>query len=136
MKPYVLDANALLRYFQNFPGAEIVEKLVQRSQHLDAKLMMSAVNLGEVFYTLAKSIGVDRTKSYIQAISESVEIVPLDRESALAAATLKFHYKLGYADSMAALLAMRSNSTLVTADPEFTRLGKKVKILSLPRHKA
>jgi tRNA(fMet)-specific endonuclease VapC len=136
VKEYVLDANALLRYFQGLPGAEIVEKLVQRSLRLDAKLTMSAVNLGEVYYTLAKSIGVDRTKSYIQAITESVEIIPLDRESALAAAVLKFQYKLGYGDSIAALLAMSSNSTLVTADPEFARLGKKIKVISLPRHKA
>jgi predicted nucleic acid-binding protein len=39
-------------------------------------------------------------------------------------------------DCYAAELAMRTGATLVTADPEFARLGKQLKILTLPRHSA
>jgi predicted nucleic acid-binding protein len=42
---------------------------------------------------------------------------------------------LGYADCFAAALAMRRDATLVTADPDFVKLGKQLKILALPRHK-
>jgi hypothetical protein len=29
---------------------------------------------------------------------------------------------------------MRTGATLVTADPEFAKLGKQLKVLALPRH--
>ena len=134
MKEYVLDANAVIRYFQNQAGAETIEKLIVRAQREEANLSITAVNLGEVLYTLAKSIGLDRTMVYIQALGQSVETVPIDQEFALAAATIKFQYKLGYADSIAALLAMRRRGTLVTADPDFIKFGKQLKVLALPRH--
>ena len=134
MKQYVLDANALIRYFQNQAGAEIVEKLIGRAQREEANLSISAVNLGEVLYTLAKAIGLDRTMVYIQALGQSVETVAVDQEFALAAATIKFQRKLGYADSMAALLAMRRRGTLVTTDPDFVKFGRELKVLALPRH--
>jgi predicted nucleic acid-binding protein len=134
VKEYVLDANALIRYFQNQAGAETIEKLIERAQHEEANLSIAAVNLGEVLYTLAKSIGLDRSMVYIRALGQSVETVPVDQEFALAAATIKFQYKLGYADSIAALLTMRRRGTLVTADPDFIKFGKQLKVLALPRH--
>jgi predicted nucleic acid-binding protein len=134
VKEYVLDANALLRYFQDGAGAETIEKLISRVEENEARLSISAINLGEVLYTLAKSIGLDRTKAYIQAVDQSVETVSIDEEFALAAAIVKFQYKMGYADSIAALLAMRRQGTLVTADPGFAKLGRQLKVLALPRH--
>jgi predicted nucleic acid-binding protein len=134
VKEYVLDANALIRYFQNKAGADTVDKLIDRAQRDEAHLSIAAVNLGEVLYTLAKSIGLDRTTVYIQALGQSVETVPIDQEFALEAAKFKFQYKLGYADSIAALLAMRRRGTLVTADTDFMKFGRQFKILALPRH--
>jgi len=136
VKEYVLDANAVIRFIQNQAGAEAIGKLIAKAQRNEAKLSISAINLGEVLYTLAKSIGLEKTSAYMLNLSQAVETVPVDEEFALAAATLKFHYKLGYADSMAGLLAMRRRATLVTADPEFSKLGKKLKLLTLPRHGA
>jgi predicted nucleic acid-binding protein len=134
MKEYVLDANAVLCYFQNRSGADTVAKLLDRAKRNEVKLSISAINLGEVLYALAKSIGLERTAGYIRAIGEAVETIPVDEEFALAAATIKFQFKLGYADSIAATLAMRSRATLVTADSEFVKLGKRLKILALPHH--
>jgi predicted nucleic acid-binding protein len=134
VREYVLDANAVIRYFQNQAGAETIERLIGRTQRGEAILSIAAVNLGEVLYTLAKSIGLDRTMVYIQALGQSVETVPMDQEFALAAATIKFQYKLGYADSIAALLAMRRRGTLVTADPDFVKFGKRLKVLPLLKH--
>jgi predicted nucleic acid-binding protein len=59
-----------------------------------------------------------------------------DADQAKAAAEIRYRYKLGLADCYAAELAMRTGATLVTADPEFARLGKQLKILTLPRHSA
>jgi ribonuclease VapC len=60
--------------------------------------------------------------------------VAADEPQAEVAATLKFRHKMGYADSYAAALAMRTGATLVTADPEFAKLGKRLRVLALPRH--
>jgi predicted nucleic acid-binding protein len=49
------------------------------------------------------------------------------------AAGLKYRYKLGYADSFAAALAMEYNATVVSADSSFEKLGKKLKWMKLPR---
>ncbi len=134
VKEYVLDANAVIRFFQKQPGGETVKRLLMRVEKNEVRLSISVLNLGEVLYTLAKSIGLDRTTAYIRALGEAVETVPIDEEFALAAATVKFQYKLGYADSMAAVLAIRRHATLVTADPEFVKLGKRLKLLALPGH--
>jgi predicted nucleic acid-binding protein len=52
------------------------------------------------------------------------------------AGILHIRYKLGLADCFAAELATRTGATLVTADPEFAKLGKQLKVLALPRHSA
>jgi hypothetical protein len=41
---------------------------------------------------------------------------------------------LGFAASFAAELALRKTATLATADREFVKLGKQLKILALPLH--
>jgi predicted nucleic acid-binding protein len=71
----------------------------------------------------------------LQTLARYTESVEITEEQADAAAALKFIYKLGYADCFAAELAMRTGATLVTADPEFAKLGKQLKVLALPRHK-
>jgi predicted nucleic acid-binding protein len=58
----------------------------------------------------------------------------VDEQSALSTANVRIQYKLGLADCFAAELAMRTGATLVTADPEFAKLGKQLKVLALPRH--
>jgi predicted nucleic acid-binding protein len=42
-------------------------------------------------------------------------------------AATKQRYKLGYADSFAAALALESKATLVSADPSFESIGKSLK---------
>jgi predicted nucleic acid-binding protein len=60
-------------------------------------------------------------------------VVDVDASQAIQAATLKHRYKLGYADSYAAVLALTNRATLVSADPGFEKLGKLLKWLKLPR---
>jgi predicted nucleic acid-binding protein len=135
VKKYVLDANAALRFLMDQPGADRVDKLFQSASRFEAQLFISVVNRGEVLYTLARRAGIREAESALQKLSPCVESVEVSEADANAAALLKLHYKLGFADCFAAELAMRKNATLVTADPEFARLGKRLKLLALPRHK-
>jgi predicted nucleic acid-binding protein len=41
---------------------------------------------------------------------------------------------LGYADAFAAELAIEHGAWLVTADPEFAKVGKSLAVYPLPRH--
>lgn len=136
MREYVLDANAVIRYLIHGPGIERLDRLFAEERKEEARLSISVINLGEVLYTLAKRAGLEEAKKALQIVARHVHSVHATEQHATAAAGLKFTYKLGYADCFAAELAIRLGATLVTADPDFAKLGKQLKTLTLPRHKA
>jgi predicted nucleic acid-binding protein len=135
VKDYVLDANGVLRYFQpkGMRGAEEIESLLAKCERGEIRLWISAINLGEVYYILLRAMKDHLALDYIQALRRTVLIHEPDADHALAAARLKHRYKLGNADSFAAALALEKGATLVSADPEFERLGKALKWKKLPR---
>jgi predicted nucleic acid-binding protein len=134
VRQYVLDANAVTRYLTRGPGIEKLDSLFAQARRGDAHLSISVINRGEVLYQLARRAGLQEATKTLQALARSTESVEITEEQADAAASLKFIYKLGYADCFAAELAMRTGATIVTADPDFAKLGKQLKILALPRH--
>lgn len=134
MKQYVLDASALIRYLTKGPGIERLDRLFAQAQKGEFCLSMSVVNRGEVLYVLAKRAGIEEAVEALRIIAHYIEFVDATEETSTGAATLKFNYKLGYADCFAADLSIRKGATLVSADPDFAKLGKQLKILALPRH--
>ncbi len=135
MKDYVLDANAVIRYFKvgNAGGGETVQDPFLQAQRTQARLSMSVINMGEVLYVLIRNLGEQRALHYIQVLQHGVTIVEADVNQTIQAATLKHRYKLGYADSFAAALALGSKATLVSADPIFENVGKPLKWMRLPK---
>ena len=136
MKQYVLDANAIIRYLTKGPGIERIDRLFAQAQRGEASLSISVINRGEALYTLAKRAGILEAVAALRTIAHYVESVDASEEHANGAATLKFKYKLGYADCFAADLAIRRSAILVTADRDFAKLGKQLKVLALPRYSA
>jgi len=134
VKKYVLDANALVRLYRNIAGADTVQKLFVEAKASRVRLFISAVNLTEVLYVLAKYFRQDQVLQYLAIARAAAETMPVDDQAALETAAVRIRYKLGLADCFAAELAMRLGATLVTADPEFAALGKQLKILQLPRY--
>ena len=136
MKEYVLDANAVLRYFgvSAGQGTEKVRALFEQAERGQARLSMSVVDLGEVHYVLLKHVGEQRARHYIQVLQHVATMVEADVPQALSAAEMKHKYKLGYADSFAATLAVTLKATLVSADPAFEKLGKALKWVRLPKY--
>ncbi len=135
MKHYILDANAVLRYLDpEAPGGnEKMTALFLEAKADASHVMMSVVNLGEVLYTLLKSEPEERALQMIRQLQQVVSIADADVDRTTQAAILKYRYKLGYADSFAAALAMEYNATLVSADPSFEKLERKLKWMKLPR---
>ena len=134
MKDYVLDANAIVRYFKvGGGGGEKVQELFLQAQRNQARLFMSVINMGEVLYVLIKNLGEQRGLHYIRALQHGVILVEADVDLTIQAATLKHRYSLGYADSFAAALALNSGATLVSADPTFEKIGRSLKWMRLPK---
>ena len=63
-----------------------------------------------------------------------IVVITADLDRATRAASLKQKHNLGYADAFAAELAIERGAWLVTADPEFSKLGKALAVYALPRH--
>jgi predicted nucleic acid-binding protein len=135
VKEYVLDSNAVLRYFgvSAGQGTDRVRALFEQAERGQARLLMSVVNLGEVLYVLLKHVGLQRARHYVQALQHVATMIEADAAQALKAAEMKHNYKLCYADSFAATLAVKLRATLVSADPAFEKLGKSLKWLRLPK---
>jgi predicted nucleic acid-binding protein len=133
---YVLDANALIGFFEGRqPAAERVRKLLAEADRNGVPLWMSAINWGEVFYTEWRRHGESKAREAETNLRRlPVLVVSVDLERATRAAALKQKHNLGYADAFAAELAIDQAASLVTADPEFSKMGKALSVYSLPRH--
>ena len=133
---YVLDANALTGFFEDREGiAGRIEHLLGEALRQDLPLWMSAVNWGEVFYIAWRHHGEAGAREAEARLQEMpIAVVAVDRERASRAGALKEKHGLGYADAFAAELAIERGAWLVTADPEFAKVGKLLTVYSLPRH--
>jgi predicted nucleic acid-binding protein len=133
---YVLDANALVGLFEDRKViAERVERLLGDALLTDTPLLMSAVNWGEVFYTEWRYRGEAKARQAEAKLHEMpVAVISVDRERATRAGALKQKHGLGYADAFAAELAIERGAWLVTANPEFSKVGQALSIYSLPRY--
>jgi predicted nucleic acid-binding protein len=83
---------------------------------------------------LARYLGQEKALQCFDKACRVAEPVSVNEQIAIDAGILHIRYKLGLADCFVAELAMRTKATLVTADPEFKRLGKQISVLALPRH--
>jgi predicted nucleic acid-binding protein len=124
MKTYVLDASALIAFLQKTAGAHRVNELLKEAQQERAKVLMSAVNYGEVYGTILRERGPDQAFLAVQVLSPlPIEVLDATPQRACKAANIKVKHKLYYADSFAAALAIEHKATLVTSDSDFRKLG-------------
>ena len=120
---YVLDAFALLAYLHGEPGGARVRQLLDEAVVGTARLNLSMVNYGEVVYVTERAAGPAAAEVAILTLdSLPIELVPADRALTLVAAHFKAHYRMSYADTFAAALALTMDAVLVTGDPEFKSL--------------
>ena len=126
----VLDSWAIMAFFEGEPAAEGVETLIHQSIQARSGLLMTSVNLGEVWYSVARAQGETVAEKAIQNIhSLDIEIVPTSWELSLQAAKFKAKNPIAYADCFAAALAYLRGVELVTGDREFERLQDQIRIL-------
>lgn len=130
----VLDSFALIAYFEDEPGAAEVETLLLHAEKADTQLLMSVVNLGEVWYNIARAYSAEMAEEKLREIrGMAIEIVDANWDLTREAAKLKAKAKLAHADCFAAALAKKNNTELITGDPEFKQLSGQLKIHWLPQ---
>ncbi|MCL4529585.1 MAG: type II toxin-antitoxin system VapC family toxin [Chloroflexi bacterium] len=129
MATKVLDSYALMAFFEDEPGADIVRGLILKAEESGVDLLMSVVNLGEVWYSIARTNSSETADQYIQEVNGmAIEIVDADWRLTRQAAAFKMNGKISYADCYAAALAKSRKAELVTGDKEFKQLDGEIKI--------
>lgn len=129
MKCFVLDTFAILAFYANEPGADFVRELLLQSSSGEIKLLMSTVNLGEVWYIFNRNgtpNEADQVTIEIQGMK--IEIVVPDWKQTRQAAVFKTKGNISYADCFAASLAKIQNAVLVTGDKEFKKLESEITV--------
>ena len=121
MKTRVLDSWPILEWIKGKqPVTDIVAKLFGDADLGFVRLLMSAINVGEVYYFVRKY----HTESLAESWRQLSGTLPLTiavpaAEEIWDAAVLKGQYPIAYADAFAAALAQKYRCPLVTGDPDF-----------------
>lgn len=120
-----LDSWVILAWLKDqAPGAGVMAGLWEQAEAGRAQLVMNIVNLGEVFYIVAKARGEASARTVLQNLQgRRIEIASASDELVLEAATLKARYPISYADAFAAATALGRGAPLVTGDPEMRALA-------------
>ena len=112
-KSYVLDASAVLDFAEDGPGGKRVEPLFKDALLQRTRVLMSVLNLCEVFYHSWQQQGEDR----------------LNLSQSLQAGGIRARHKIPSVDCIAAGLAILHQAVLVTSDRDFEKLGRPIEVL-------
>lgn len=129
---YVLDSYALLAFFNNEKGVEIVMELLLGASKNKLVLYLLNINLGEILYIVERELDINSAQLALTRIKEMpIQVLYTDLEITLKAAHIKANYPVSYADAFAAALAILKGSVLVTGDKDFSKLDHLIKLLWL-----
>jgi predicted nucleic acid-binding protein len=126
----VLDSYALLAFFQDEPGADLVEKILIDAEYGHAEVYLCVINWGEIYYTIKRRLGDRIAEEKIEEIEHmAINIVSADKILTGKAAKIKANFSMSYADSFAAALSQMKDAELITGDKEFKSVEKEIKII-------
>jgi len=128
-KAYVLDTWAVIAYLEDEPSGEKVEDLIATAHEEQIPIYMSVVNVGEVWYTMAREISEEEANASVKSLRDlRIQFENADWELTMEAARFKSQNKMSYADAFAAALAKVKKADLITGDNEFKPLDGQIKI--------
>ena len=128
-KAIVLDSWAIMAYWEGEPAAEQVADIIANAHEEDIPLFMSVVNVGEVWYILAREASEAEANKSIHELGQlGIEFVDADWTLAHEAAGFKSKHKMSFADCFAAALAKQKKAHLVTGDKEFKEVEEDISI--------
>ena len=125
MKTRVLDSWPIVEWIRDRQhAANAVAKLLADAEAGTARLFMSAINVGEVYYSVRKQHSEKLSewwRASARALPATIEVPTAD--DIWDAALLKAQYPIAYADAFAAALAHKYRCPLVTGDPELRSIA-------------
>lgn len=125
----LLDSHALLSLVYDEPGSERVENLIRSAEKGELRLVMSAINLGECYYSISRRrTERDAERFLAQFGLTATEIVLPDLETIIEAARLKAQYRISHADCFAVATAQKFDASILTGDPDFKAVEEIVEI--------
>lgn len=128
-KPLVFDAWALMADLQQEPSASKIDALVEAAIELSIPILVTTINLGEVWYNLARRYSATDADLHVKRIRQSgIETIDVDWDLVQQAAYYKSCHRMSYADGFAAALAKRLDAELVTGDGDFKPLESEIQI--------
>ena len=131
-KIIVLDSWAIMAYFEDEPAAEKIANMIADARDLGHRLLMSVVNIGEVWYAMARKHSArDADDAIGELRSIGIEFIDVDSPTTQIAARYKAMGGISYADCFAAALAKHNKAPLLTGDREFEQLEKEIEIVWL-----
>jgi predicted nucleic acid-binding protein len=129
-KCIVLDASALMDFFEDRPGAQTVEALIASAAQGQSELLMNVVSWGEVYYSVHRAQGPATAQKIIAEIAQlPIDLIPATYDLTKQAAEFHARHQLPYADCFAAALAVDRQATLATSDKHFARVETQLRLL-------
>ena len=129
----VLDSWAIMAYLEDESGGDKVSEAIADAHEEDIPLLMSVLNVGEVWYVMAReSSSLDAENSVAQLRQLGIEFIAADWHLAKEAAKYKAKHRMSFADCFAAALTKQKNAVLLTGDPEFRQIEREIRIKWLP----
>lgn len=126
---YILDSFAILAYLGGEAGEAQVKEVLDNANLGNDLALMSLINLGEVAYITERERGLAKTQEVLAIIDQlPIEILPVDRQTVLAAAHIKAGYPVAYADAFTIASAQSHDGLVLTGDPEFENVEEIVRI--------
>lgn len=119
MEKYVFDACALIAYYTDEEGADIIQGIISKAYFKESQIFISKINLLEVFYDVYRSQGKKEAEGFLDDIINSpVKIIETMKKSVFVeAGRLKASYRISLADSVfLAEILMNEGYIGVTAD--------------------
>lgn len=125
MKKIVFDSYALIAFFRQEPGYEVVRELLVKMAADESEGYITTVNIGEVYYMISRKSNQKNAEMALDALLKfPLVMVDADLKLSVEAAKLKAKYSLSYADAFAAALTIQKKAVLITGDNEFESLKK------------
>ena len=128
-KALVLDSWSILAYLEDEPAGQQVADLIADAHETGTPLMMTVVNVGEIWYITARETSEDEADRTILELAQlGIQFSDASWKLAREAARFKSKGKMSFADCFAAALAKENKADLVTGDPEFKQVESELKI--------
>jgi len=131
---YILDTSAIIRYLDREAGWPRVHSILDQCSVGDCRVLVSAVNWGELATKLYRQRSPDFQAATMAALlALGIEIVPVSAERAVKSGQIKGRLSIPYADAFGVELTYDSpGSVLITADFDVKPAASEVQIEFLP----